>query len=72
MKRLQDLTKEIYELTLKIEQEYPELYQYLDETPVTIPSYDHPKLDIKNFSDYLDSLKQLLEHHIENHQTPKK
>lgn len=67
MKRLHKLIKEINELTLKIEQEYPELYQYLDENPMTIPCCEHPKLDTENFSDYLDSLKQLLKHHIENH-----
>ena len=53
MKRLQELTKEINDLTLKIEQEYPELYQYLDEDPITIPCCDHPKVDTQNFSDYL-------------------
>jgi len=68
MKRSQKLTKEINDLTLKIEQEYPELYQYLNETPVDIPSNDHSKLNTQNFSDYLDSLKQLLNHYIENHQ----
>ncbi|MGE0562756.1 MAG: hypothetical protein AB7O47_13135 [Flavobacteriales bacterium] len=71
MQRLQELIKEINDLTLKIEQEYPELYQYLDETPITIPCCNHLKVDTKNFSDYLDSLKQLLEHHIENHQKQK-
>ena len=67
MKRLQQLTKEINELTNKIERDYPELYQYLDETPIDIPSNDYSKLDTKNFSEYLDSLKELLKHHIETH-----
>ena len=71
MKRLQELTKEINTLTLKIEQEYPELYQYLDETPETIPNTEHPDLDTKTFSDYLESLKQLLEHHVESHEKVK-
>tara|TARA_R110000868_G_scaffold214423_2_gene464516 strand:+ start:211 stop:441 length:231 start_codon:yes stop_codon:yes gene_type:complete len=67
MKKLQELTKEINELTLRIEQEYPELYKYLDETPVTIPCCEHPELTVKTFSDYLDSLKNLLQNHIETH-----
>lgn len=71
MKQILKLTKEINELTLKIEQEYPELYQYLDENPITIPCCDHPQVDTKNFSDYLDSLKQLLEHHLANHTSQK-
>lgn len=68
MKRLQQITKKINELTLKIEQDYPELYQYLDENPVTIPRGQNTELTTKNFSDYLESLKQILEHYIENHQ----
>ncbi len=66
MKKLQQLTKEISDLTLKIEQEYPELYRYLDENPITIPCCDHPEVTTKNFSDYLDSLRSLLNTHIEN------
>lgn len=65
MKRLQQLTRDINELTLKIEQDFPELYQFLNETPITIPSSTDP-INTKNFSDYLDSLKQILERHIEN------
>lgn len=71
MKRLQQLTKEINDLTLKIEQEYPELYKYLDEIPETIPCCNHPEVTTKSFSEYLDSLKQLLEHHIINHNSSK-
>ena len=67
MKRLQELTREINRLTLKIEQEYPELYKYLDENPVTIPSNGDPEMTTKNFSDYLNTLKELLDNHIESH-----
>ena len=68
MKRLQKIIQEINDLTLKIELEYPELYQYLDENPMTIPCCEEPELDMKIFSDWLDSLKEILKHHIENHQ----
>ncbi|MFT6879594.1 MAG: hypothetical protein ACI9QN_001712 [Arcticibacterium sp.] len=56
MKRIQELSKEINELTLKIEQEYPELYQFLDENPATIPCCEHPELNTKTFSDWLDRI----------------
>lgn len=65
MKNLQEITKEINDLTLKIEQEYPELYRSLNENPVTIPSSGDPDLDTKSFSDWLQSLKELLKRHIE-------
>jgi hypothetical protein len=70
MKRLQEITKEINDLTMKIEQEYPELYQYLDENPITIPYSEHPELNIKTMSEWLDSLQELLKHNIENHKNP--
>ena len=67
MKKLQRLTKEINELTLRIEQDYPELYQYLDENPITIPDRETPEISVNSFVDYLDSLKSLLERYIESH-----
>lgn len=71
MKKLQELTKQINDITLEIEQDYPELYKYLDENPVSIPCCETPKLDIKSFTDYMDSLKELLQHHIETHKKEK-
>jgi hypothetical protein len=67
MKKTHQLLKEINEITLKMEQEYPELYQYLDENPVTIPNIGHPNLDTKVFANYLEALKILLQNHIESH-----
>lgn len=66
MKRLQKIIKEISDLTLKIEQDHPELYQYLDENPVTIPNIEHPNMDTRTMSDWLESLKELLKQNIEN------
>ncbi len=68
MKRLQELSNEINNLTLMNELEYPELYQYLDENSITFTCFDHPKVNTKNFSDYLSSLKPLLKQHIVNKQ----
>jgi len=67
MKKLQQLTKEVNELTTRIEQDYPELYQFLNENPVTIPNIESPVMNTEVFADYLDSLKQQLQHHIESH-----
>lgn len=36
------LLKEINAITLKIELDYPELYEYLDENPITMPNMTHP------------------------------
>jgi CDP-glycerol glycerophosphotransferase (TagB/SpsB family) len=67
MKRIQKITEEINKLTLHIEEKYPELYQFLDENPITIPTSEHPDMSDKVFADYLESLKDLLEHHMDTH-----
>ncbi|SDL36491.1 hypothetical protein [Kriegella aquimaris] len=67
MKNLRKIINEITELTYTIETKYPELYRSLDENPMTLPVSSHPHIDKKVMQEYLESLKQLLEHHMETH-----
>ncbi|MDG1729447.1 MAG: hypothetical protein P8K68_07595 [Algibacter sp.] len=67
MKNLRKLLTEITQLTTNIETNYPELYRSLDENPLTIPKTDHPNVDKQVMEEYLESLKQLLKHHLETH-----
>lgn len=67
MKKMHTLLKEINAITLKIESDYPELYEHLDENPITLPNISHPKMDTQIFSEYLESLKALLENHLASH-----
>jgi len=61
----QKLLSEITKLTKKIETDYPEIYQFLDEIPATIPSEKDPDINNKVLRDYLESLKQLIKNHVE-------
>jgi len=67
MEKLNRLFNEITLLTNHIETNYPELYRFLGENPLTIPSKDHPEIDVKIMQNYLESLKGLLQHHLETH-----
>ncbi|AUC83635.1 hypothetical protein [Lacinutrix sp. Bg11-31] len=67
MKKLQNILTDITRLTLNIETNYPELYRTLDENPMTIPTIAHPEMNETTMQDYLESLKQLLKHHLETH-----
>ncbi len=67
MKKLNTLLIQITELTSQIESDYPELYQFLDENPLTLPVAVHPEVNKKALEEYLQSLRQLLEHHRETH-----
>ncbi len=67
MKNLQKILQEISQLTTEIETNYPELYRDLDENPMTLPVSKHPHMDKVVMQEYLESLKELLKHHIETH-----
>ena len=64
MNRLHDISNQIISLTNNIEINYPELYVFLGEQPVTIPSEIHPDMNISIMEDYLESLKQILKQYI--------
>ena len=67
MRTSQNLIDQINELTTKIETQYPEIYRFIDEQPITVSCKGHPESNEKPLRDYLDSLKQLLQHHLEHH-----
>ncbi|WP_340155866.1 hypothetical protein [uncultured Winogradskyella sp.] len=64
MKNLHNILTEITQLTSHIETNYPELYRSLNENPMTIPVSQHPHVDKVAMQDYLEGLKQLLEHYV--------
>lgn len=61
------ILEEITKLTYTIERDYPELYQFLDEIPMTIPSEAQPEVGTKALKDYLEDLKQILGHYMVTH-----
>lgn len=67
MKKLQVLLTEISVFTRYIETDYPEIYRFLDENPLTLPVMAHPKIDKAVLEEYLQSLRQLLERYKETH-----
>lgn len=67
MNELKKILAQITQLTTTIQTNYPELYRTLNENPLTIPSEDHPDINIDSMNSYLESLKELLRHHIETH-----
>ncbi|WP_405266807.1 hypothetical protein [Cellulophaga sp. Ld12] len=71
MKKIHAVLTAISQLIKTIETDYPELYQFLDENPVTIPSEKHPDLDKDALEGYLADLNSLLQHHLENHSKSK-
>lgn len=67
MKQLNQLMQEITLLTTEIETKYPELYKYLDETPLLLDETKEEAISVNNLEQYLETLKTQLLHHIETH-----
>ncbi|MGB5419939.1 hypothetical protein [Algibacter sp.] len=66
---LQNIENEIIKLTTLIATKYPEIYQFLEETPVTMPTVNRPGINAEIMKDYLESLKQFLKHHVKTHKS---
>ncbi|NJX14007.1 hypothetical protein [Tamlana crocina] len=57
-----DILTEISTLTRTIEDDYPELQKYLDESRGTLPKGDmNPSLGLEELEDYRNTLKNLIE-----------
>ena len=55
-----DLNSKILKITMRIKDQYPELSQYLEEMPVTVPSENDPEITLDQLKSYYESLKSLL------------
>lgn len=67
MKTEKEIEDAILKITMKIQNQYPELSKYLAEMPVTIPDVKTPEINIKNLQEYYNSLLALLNKYIPNH-----
>jgi len=72
MRQLNQLMQEITLLTTEMETKYPELYQYLDETPMSLDETKGKAISVTDLEQYLETLKTQLLHHIETHKKLKK
>jgi hypothetical protein len=58
---LEELNTLIAEITTEINENYPELIKYLDETPLTLSNQDDPDVTLDNLQSYYESLVSILE-----------
>ena len=56
----QKINDQIAQLTERLRQEKPELYNMLSENPVTIPNQEHPDLSDEELTNYIATLEALL------------
>ncbi len=70
MKTKRQLLEAINKLIYTIESRYPELYQFLDESPETLPVQEHPEMSRETLGNYLTGLEQLLKQYEKTHSYP--
>jgi len=66
MKTELELNEMILVKTNNIREEHPELLQYLNEMPLTIPYEENPTLTVKTLSSYYNSLVTLIQENEDN------
>lgn len=67
MESEKELNAKILDITMIIQEKYPELSKYLGEMPVTIPNKESPEINSKNLREYFDSLTSILENYVREH-----
>ena len=67
MKTEKELNSDIIKITMTIQEIFPELSKYIIEMPETIPDTKTPEINIKNLTEYYDSLVALLKKYDTNH-----
>ena len=54
--KLEEINRRILKITLQIQTNNPELSQFIEEMPITVPDEKTPEISQKNLEDYLNSL----------------
>ena len=67
METEEELNAGIMKLTEQIKEMYPEVYELLNEMPITVPNTLAPEVKIKHLKDYLESLKVILSRYDKTH-----
>jgi len=64
METEKELNEKILTKTMEILEMHPELSEFLNEMPVTIPNNNNPKINIDILRDYYDSLNNILKNYL--------
>ncbi|NTW24875.1 MAG: hypothetical protein HGA37_09260 [Lentimicrobium sp.] len=64
---LKDLNSKILNLTLTIMDHYPELSEFLEEIPATIPNDNNPEMTLSHLLTYYESLNSILNNYKLEH-----
>lgn len=60
MKTENELNKDILKISMTINEKFPELSNFIEEMPVTIPNVVTPEINFKHLQNYFESLCEML------------
>lgn len=60
MRTEKEIQRDILDITMEINNKFPELSKFIKEMPVTIPDKDDVGINNKNLEEYYNSLRELL------------
>jgi hypothetical protein len=66
---MKDLNSKIMGITLVISEQCPELSEFLEEMPATIPSENNPEMTLSHLLAYYESLNSILNNYKLEHPT---
>jgi hypothetical protein len=67
MKTKAELEQDIMNITLKINQEFPELSKYLKEMPISVPGNPNDEINNESLKEYYNSLAEILGEYSKTH-----
>jgi len=68
MQTKEKLDTDIINITIKIQDTFPELSKFISEMPVKMSDIKDPGVTLKNLQDYYNSLEALLKKYMEEHE----
>jgi hypothetical protein len=68
METEEEINAKILKVTMVIQENYPELYKFLNEMPITIPIDSRPEVNVKNLQKYYETLLTLFRNYVSEHQ----
>ena len=65
---MKQVIQEAIQLSVEMGTRYPELYKFLDETPLLLSNMHHVEIGNSDFEKYIQTLKAQLLNHIDTRQ----
>lgn len=67
MNKEQEINEKINQMMNKVRDKHPELIQFIDEIPITIPNKENPEVNLKALESYYNTIREILDRYAQTH-----